>query len=89
LLDDFDSATVPGLRYVGPILESDTQEEKAATAQVRHPPEPLVLVAFSTTYMDQEPTLGCVIEAMRHLSVQVLVTAGPAVHLASLPPPPM
>jgi UDP:flavonoid glycosyltransferase YjiC (YdhE family) len=85
LLDNYAADGLPGLRYIGPIFESESRLEPATLADVLQPGEPLVVVSFSTTYMDQERTLGRVIEALRHLPLQGLVTAGPAVELASLP----
>ena len=82
-----DSARLPWLRYVGPIFEPEDQEELEAAA-VPQTAEPLVLVGFSTTYMDQEKPLACVIDALRSLPVRAIITTGPAVDLALLPAAP-
>jgi hypothetical protein len=85
LLDDYVPDTLSGLRYTGPVFGSEPQVEDASVADVPRTGDPLVLVSFSTTYMDQERALGRVMEALRHLPLQALVTTGPAVGLASLP----
>ena len=85
-----DSARTPWLRYVGPIFEAEDQDTKDTVSGVTIPSTaaPLILVSFSTTYMEQERALARIIEALRQLAVQGLVTAGPAVDPESLPSAP-
>ena len=63
------------MRYVGPVLDDP------AWTQPWSPPEgedPLVLVAMSSTYMEQHVTLQTVVDALGTLPVRGLVTTGPA-----------
>src|SRR5207245_7707178 len=46
---------------------------------------PLVLVGFSTTFQNQIDVLRRVIGALGELDVRAVVTAGPAIDIASLP----
>jgi MGT family glycosyltransferase len=77
-------ADLPRLRYVGPLLEREDADEQAGVA-VRSSGDPLVLVSFSTTFMEQEEALSRTIGALRMLPVRAIVTTGPAVRPAALP----
>ena len=83
---DFQSPAPPEqLVYTGPELD-----DPAWTAPWHSPwsaadRRPLVLVGFSTTFQNQIGVLRTVIEALRGLDVRAVVTAGPAIDLASLP----
>ena len=79
-----DLNALPGVRYVGPI--SEPQDGKDRAAAVPSTSEPLVLVSFSTTFMDQQDALARTIAALRALPVQALVTSGPAINTTALPP---
>jgi MGT family glycosyltransferase len=72
---DFPATLPERVRYVGPVLDDP------AWAQPWTPPtgrDPLVLVAMSSTYMEQQVTLRVVVEALGTLPVRGLVTTGPA-----------
>jgi MGT family glycosyltransferase len=82
---DFQATLPSGTRYVGPVLDdpqwaADTPWAPSAGA------DPLVLVAMSSTFQDQIGSLQRVIDAMATLPVRALVTAGPALDVASLRP---
>src|SRR5262245_13791376 len=82
---DFPMTLPSGARYVGPVLDDpywtgDTPWTPPAGA------DPLVLIAMSTTFQDQIGSLQRVIDAMGTLPVRALVTAGPALEVASLRP---
>lgn len=72
------------VHYVGPILEP------APVTNLALPdgPGPLILVAFSTTYMKQEAPLQRVLDALAPLPVRGLLTLGPAVERGAVEPPP-
>ena len=78
-------ATHPdSVRYVGAVLDDPLWADPWT------PPagdEPLVLVAMSSTYMEQETSLQAVVEALGTLPVRGLVTTGPALDPAVLTPP--
>jgi len=72
---DFPAALPDRVRYVGPVLDDP------AWTQPWTPPagkDPLVLVAMSSTYMEQHVTLQTVVDALGTLRVRGLVTTGPA-----------
>ena len=79
---DFKAIRMPAnLRYAGPRLDDP------AWAQPWTPPpgdEPLVLVAFSTTFQDHERTLQHIVDALGGLPVRAVVTTGPAIDPAAL-----
>jgi MGT family glycosyltransferase len=81
---DFPARLPARVRYVGPVLDDPTW------ARPWTPPagdEPLVLVAMSSTYMEQERTLRSVVEALGTLPVRGLVTTGPALDPSAVPAP--
>jgi len=66
------------VRYVGPATEpppSSWQPEG---------PDPLLLLSFSTTFMDQGPLVQRVLAAVADLPVQALLTAGPSLDLTGI-----
>jgi glycosyltransferase involved in cell wall biosynthesis len=67
--------------HVGPLrsIDPEAQDEYAPTSDA-----PLVVVALSTSYMDQQAVLQKICDAVAGLSVQVLVTTGQAVSPDSL-----
>jgi MGT family glycosyltransferase len=83
---DFPAAGAPAnVRWVGPRLDDP------AWAQPWMPPpgdEPLVLVGFSSTYMQQLDPLRRVVAALGELPVRGLVTLGPALEPGVLDAPP-
>jgi MGT family glycosyltransferase len=73
------------VRWVGPRLDDP------AWAQPWSPPpgdDPLVLVGFSSTYMEQLDPLRRVVAALGELPVRGLVTLGPALEPGALAAPP-
>jgi MGT family glycosyltransferase len=72
---DFPAELPDRVRYVGPVLDDPLWAEKWS------PPvgsDPLVLVAMSSTYMEQDVTLQSVVDALGTLPVTGLVTTGPS-----------
>ena len=80
---DFPAKRHPAnLRYVGPVLE------QPAWAEPWDPPWrddslPLVVVSFSTTFMEQERAIERCIEAFSSMDVRALITVGPALDPAN------
>jgi UDP:flavonoid glycosyltransferase YjiC (YdhE family) len=72
------------VRFAGPRLDDPTWAEPADL-----PPgdEPLVLVGFSSTFMDQRAVLQRVADALGRLRVRALVTTGPAIDPATISAP--
>ncbi len=74
---DFDvpAARPDTVRYVGPVLDDPAWAEPWTPPAGEHP---LVLVAMSSTYMEQQSSLQAVADALGTLPVRGLVTTGPA-----------
>lgn len=68
--------------YVGPAFEPFEGEWRSPWPDTNH--EPLVLVSFSTSYMDQEGSVQRVLDALDGLPVRVLLTTGPAIEVRRL-----
>ena len=82
---DFDAPEAEGnVRYVGPELEDPAW----ATEPPQRSDEPLVLVAFSSTFMGQARVLARVARALGDLPVRGLVTTGPALDPSAVRAPP-
>jgi len=62
--------------YVGPAFEPFTGEWRSPWPEANG--DPLVLVSFSTSFMDQAKSVQRVLDALAPLPVRVLLTAGPA-----------
>ncbi len=76
---DFDaSCALANVRYVGPELGDPSWAEPWASPWPKDSKDPLVLVAFSTTFMGQASLLERIIRALGPLRVRALVTVGPA-----------
>jgi MGT family glycosyltransferase len=82
---DFDAPDTGNVRYVGPELGDPAWASGAAAVPDR---EPLVLVAFSTTYMGQERLLRRIIRAMKGVPARAVVTTGPSLDPKSFDAPP-
>jgi MGT family glycosyltransferase len=83
---DFQSSAPPAqLAYAGPELDDPEWIAEWRSPWSASDPRPLVLVGFSTTFQNQTDALCRVVEALRDLDVRAVVTAGPAVAVASLP----
>ena len=67
------------VRFVGPILDGPALAPADQALPMDHGSAPLVVVSFSTSDMGQMPVLQGVLDALGHLPVRVLVTAGPAI----------
>ena len=86
-LDEFDapSAELPEtLHYVGPLA---CLPEPLPPYQLPWPtddPRPLVLVSYSTSFMDQVDLLQRVVDALAELPVRGLLTLGPAIEAGQL-----
>ena len=70
------------VHYTGPAFEpaSDTWTSPWPVDNT----DPLVLISFSTTYMNQAPLAARVLEAVSDLSVRALLTTGPALDLSGV-----
>jgi UDP:flavonoid glycosyltransferase YjiC (YdhE family) len=82
-LDFAGSLSLPAnVHYVGPAFEHYSGEWHSPW-----PPEnsdPLILVSFSTSYMNQNSLVQRVLDAVDGLKARVLFTAGPAIEAAQL-----
>ncbi len=81
---DFSSrASLPtNVHYVGPAFEPYPLEWSSPWPESNA--DPLVLVSFSTSYMDQRGLAQRVLDALAPLPVRALLTAGPALDTTSL-----
>jgi MGT family glycosyltransferase len=81
---DFSSrgALPANVRYVGPAFEPYTQEWHSPWPATNS--DPLVVISFSTSYMDQAALAQRVLDAVAGLSVRALLTAGPALETHAL-----
>jgi MGT family glycosyltransferase len=76
----------PSVRFTGhmaPPASTQTWASPWDDADTR----PLVVVSLSTTFMDQRPLAGRILQAVGELPVRVLFTLGPALRLDGLPVP--
>lgn len=84
---DFAPAELPDhIYYVGPLLD----EVPAVGFELPWPADnldPLVLVAFSTTFQNQVPVLQQVLDGLAGQALRVLVTLGPAIPAEALVAP--
>jgi UDP:flavonoid glycosyltransferase YjiC (YdhE family) len=69
-------------RYVGPAFEPFAGEWRSPWPDTNR--DPLVLVSFSTSYMNQLESVQRVLDALAGLPVRALLTAGPALEGAHL-----
>ena len=86
-LDPATAYELPGnVHHVGPAFEPShaTWTSPWPTSNI----DPLVLISFSTTFMDQRDIADRVIQAVAGLPVRALVTTGPALNVDGLPVPP-
>jgi MGT family glycosyltransferase len=68
--------------YVGPAFEPFTGEWRSPWPEANR--DPLILVSFSTSYMEQSESVQRVLDALGLLQVRVLLTTGPALDTAHL-----
>jgi UDP:flavonoid glycosyltransferase YjiC (YdhE family) len=75
---DFSSrAALPAnVHYVGPAFEPDAREWSSPWPETNT--DPLVVISFSTSYMNQRGSVQRVLDAVAGLPVRALLTAGPA-----------
>ncbi|MCW3475588.1 glycosyltransferase [Limobrevibacterium gyesilva] len=86
---DFQAAWLPPpVRYVGPLLGQPAWAGDWESPWPDLHPDPLVLVAFSTTFQNQGATIEAIATALGDLPVRGLVTTGPGLGDAPLPTPP-
>jgi MGT family glycosyltransferase len=81
---DFSSrGALPGnVRYVGPAFEPHPREWISPWPQGNE--DPLVVISFSTSYMDQGALAQRVLDALAGLPLRVLLTCGPALDVEQL-----
>jgi UDP:flavonoid glycosyltransferase YjiC (YdhE family) len=81
---DFSSrGALPGnVRYVGPAFEPYAREWTSPWPAENM--DPLVVISFSTSYMDQRTLVQRVLDAVAGLPVRALLTAGPALDASEL-----
>lgn len=81
---DFSSrgALPPNVRYVGPAFEPFGREWRPPWPEANS--DPLVIVSFSTSYMNQRALVQRVLDAAAGLPVRALLTAGPALDTQAL-----
>ena len=70
------------VHYVGPAFEPYPEEWNSPWPETSA--DPLVLLSFSTSYMDQDALAQRVLDAVAGLPVRALLTAGPALERAQL-----
>jgi MGT family glycosyltransferase len=68
--------------YVGPAFEPYTHEWQSPWPETNN--DPLVLISFSTSYMNQRALVQRVLDAVDGLPVRALLTAGPALESSQL-----
>jgi MGT family glycosyltransferase len=82
-LDFCSRARLPAnVHYVGPAFEPYPREWQSPWPESNG--DPLVLVSFSTSYMDQRALAQRVLDALAPLPVRALLTAGPALDTTGL-----
>jgi len=79
---DFKAKPGPNVRYISPMLDDPTWVEDWQSPWSANHPDPLVVIAPSTTYQKQEELFQKVIDAMAGLPVRGLVALGPALEHA-------
>jgi UDP:flavonoid glycosyltransferase YjiC (YdhE family) len=70
------------VHYVGPAFEPYSREWSSPWPETNK--DPLVVVSFSTSYMDQSALAQRVLDALAGLPVRALLTAGPALEQSRL-----
>jgi UDP:flavonoid glycosyltransferase YjiC (YdhE family) len=82
-LDFAGSLSLPAnVHYVGPAFEH--YDDEWSSPWPPEDPDPLILVSFSTSYMNQNALAQRVLDAVAGLKARVLFTAGPAIDVAHL-----
>ena len=81
---DFTSrgALPANVHYVGPAFEPFEQAWHSPWPDTNH--DPLVVISFSTSYMNQVALVQRVLDAVEGLQVRALLTAGPALEVDQL-----
>jgi MGT family glycosyltransferase len=86
---DFAAPKVPAnVHYVGPVLDDPDWAEPWSPPWPHGNDDPVVLVAFSSTFQDQGAQLRRVVEALSGLEVRAVVTLGQAIDTAEVTPEP-
>jgi MGT family glycosyltransferase len=82
-LDFSSQGTLPAnVSYVGPAFEPFAGEWRSPWPETNY--DPLVLVSFSTSYMNQAKSVQRVLDALDGLPVRALLTTGPALDTEQL-----
>ena len=85
---DFPAQSMPDkLSYVGPLLDPPSWSKAWTSPWSADDDRPLILVAMSSTFQNQAPTIQAVLDAAAGLPVRVLVTLGPGLADATLATP--
>jgi MGT family glycosyltransferase len=85
---DFPVAELPtGMRYVGPLLDPPAWAGDWSSPWPETDRRPLILVAMSSSFQNQAPTIQAVLDAAATLPVRLVVTLGPALAGAELTVP--
>jgi MGT family glycosyltransferase len=81
---DFSSRAVPAanVHYVGPGFEPYPREWSSPWPEANR--DPLIVLSFSTSYMDQQALAQRALDAAAGLSVRALLTSGPALDAQAL-----
>lgn len=67
----------PGLRYVGPLLDAPAWAPDWVSPWDEADERPLVLIALSSTFMDQAGVIQRLLDAVEQLPVRAVATLGP------------
>jgi MGT family glycosyltransferase len=82
---DFAAPRVPAnVRYVGPVLDDPDWAAPWSPPWPESNDDPLVLVAFSSTFQDQGAQLRRIVDALSALEVRAVVTLGQAIDAAEV-----
>lgn len=82
---DFAAPKVPAnVRYMGPVLDDPDWAEAWSAPWTEGNDDPLVLVAFSSTFQDQGAQLRRIVDALSGLEVRAVVTLGQAIDPAEV-----
>ncbi len=80
---DFDNTEATGISHVGPLRVAKTTQESPR----RFPDRPLLVVGLSTAFQSQGVLLQRICDALGDLTVEAIVTTGPAIEPESLRAP--
>lgn len=85
---DFPATSLPDrLSYVGPLLDPPAWSHTWTSPWAADDTRPLILIAMSSTFQNQAPTIQALLNAAADLPVRVLVTRGPGLADAAFDTP--